>query len=640
MRLAIWQFALVLLILCSSDSMGVQSQSQQEIGELAATAQQAQQNREYSKAIELYKRLIHLSPGTAELYSNLGVSCHMAGQLEDARVAFERALSLKGTLTVPKLFLGIEYCQASQPNKAIPYLLKAVTENPKDLIAGKWLAQSYFDVQDYLSAVRQLRGAIKSSEQDAELLYLLGESYLKLSELRTRELGRAFPDSHLVLLIHGQSSEAKGDLDTALYYCRLSLQKKPDQLETHLQISNLLLAKAEFGQAIAQCQQALGLNPDDPRPNRLIVKLLIQQGQQESALTYARKLDALVRVGALSGPKPISPPAVLPVVCANQTKCAELALRLEKEREPLRALVAWKTAKGLGVLTPAMRLGLARVQFSVRLLQQAVETLKPIADLKMLPDEGAIILGRAFLEFGKPESAEPALLGIKRTSLFYPEALYELARCYGEMARKAFESLREKAPESYWADTVMARSLAARGETDQAIAEYEKALKKQPEARLIHLALGNLYWKKFDDQNAILHFEKELSRTPNNPVVNYALGHVYLERREIGRALPLLLKAVLLDPELSDARKDLGKLYLLEQKPAEAAAELETYLSQSPRDKTAYYQLFQAYKALGQQAKADGALRLFKLIDQEERQKPLQRAERHRRSDVAGSPEP
>src|SRR5437016_1253350 len=210
MRLKILQFALMSWVLCSADSLGMQNPSHNEISDLAAAAQQAQQRYEYSKAIELYQRAIHLSPGTAELYSNLGIAYHMAGQLQDARVAFEKALFLKGNLTVPKLFLGIEYCQASQPKKAISYLRKAVSEDPHDPVAQRWLAQSYYDGQDYTKAVRQLRVALGSNAKDPELLYLLGESCLKLSELRTRELGKSFPDSYLVQLIQSEAHEAKG----------------------------------------------------------------------------------------------------------------------------------------------------------------------------------------------------------------------------------------------------------------------------------------------------------------------------------------------------------------------------------------------------------------------------------------------
>ncbi len=172
--------------------------------------------------------------------------------------------------------------------------------------------------------------------------------------------------------------------------------------------------------------------------------------------------------------------------------------------------------------------------------------------------------------------------------------------------------------------------MTGNGEADQAIEEYEKALQRKPDMRLVHLAIGDLYWKKFDDERAVIHYLAELKINPNSAMANYELGHAYLEMHQPERALPFLLEAVRLHEPQVYALADLGKLYMLQRQPAKAVPVLEAYLHQSPRDKGAHYKLYQAYKMLGRQTKAEEELAILRELDQAETQKPLKKAERIR----------
>ena len=114
----------------------------------------------------------------------------------------------------------------------------------------------------------------------------------------------------------------------------------------------------------------------------------------------------------------------------------------------------------------------------------------------------------------------------------------------------------------------------ARGETDRAIAAYEKAIRLAPEYSEAHNNLGNLLMsqKKFDE--AIQHFEASIKIFPENPNTHNNLGTVHAIRGDFGKAEAYFAKAVSIQPTYYDARQNLGVAYMRLGKLDEAEKEL------------------------------------------------------------------
>jgi tetratricopeptide (TPR) repeat protein len=618
-----------LLFLCATlAAHAAQQAASNETKRLAEIARAAEQNHDYSKAADAYKRLIHLVGPSGELYSNLGLAYHMAGEHEDARQAFEKALTLKSRLTVPNLFLGIEYQLLSRPEKSIPYLLKATQEAPDDPLPHKKLAESLMETEDYPKAIAQLRAAqsLPGEKEDPELFYDLGENYLKFSSLESSKLFERVPNSPFVNLALAQKYIAGGNSDLALAQYRIAIGRDPDMPEVHRKIADILLNKGNLDDALTECRHELTLNPDDPQANLQMARFLLRQGRRDQMAPYLQKLSALgltanlefralmVESGQTPSPSDRRSNTDLRGVCSTLSQCANVALALEKEKRYNDSRNVWELARTLGPLQRNMLSSFARTLYLTGRFDQVDTVLSPLQQGEELSDQCRLVLGKSLLLLGDAERASQVLEEIKPSSGFYYLSLYVLSQALRAMAESAFNELAAVAPNSYWTHVVMAESFAEQGKIEEAIGEYSNALQVQPAARGIHMQMGNLYWKAHQSENAISQFQAELAIDLHNAMANFALGHAYLRMNQLDHAAVCLHKAIELNPFLAEAHKELGELYLLQKEPSKAVLELETAVHQNPTDNSAHYQLYRAYTVLGSSAKAQAEFGIFRRL--------------------------
>ena len=99
---------------------------------LLAEAHNAQARSDFRGAAASYRQAVAIRPDIAELWSNLGLMQHQAGEYSQAAEAFRTALRLNPALFVPNLFLGLDLMQLNRPREATAYLLAAGKLNPND----------------------------------------------------------------------------------------------------------------------------------------------------------------------------------------------------------------------------------------------------------------------------------------------------------------------------------------------------------------------------------------------------------------------------------------------------------------------------------------------------------------------------
>jgi len=106
-----------------------------------------------------------------------------------------------------------------------------------------------------------------------------------------------------------------------------------------------------------------------------------------------------------------------------------------------------------------------------------------------------------------------------------------------------------------------ALALAKLGQTNDAIKEFNEALKLSPSNSLVQRDLAIFYFKldRYPEAEKLL---QELSqRSPQDDVILYYLGRIYQERNQVDRALPLFEKVHRLNPTFSEVYYNLGTLY-------------------------------------------------------------------------------
>ena len=94
----------------------------------------------------------------------------------------------------------------------------------------------------------------------------------------------------------------------------------------------------------------------------------------------------------------------------------------------------------------------------------------------------------------------------------------------------------------------LGNALRQKGATDEAIAEYEKALQLNPDYAAAHNNLGTVFLRAGRTDEAISHFQKALQINPGNGQAQNNLGNAYLQKGDAAGAAAHFRQAMQLEP--------------------------------------------------------------------------------------------
>ena len=151
--------------------------------------------------------------------------------------------------------------------------------------------------------------------------------------------------------------------------------------------------------------------------------------------------------------------------------------------------------------------------------------------------------------------------------------------------------------------------LAAReGNTDRAIADFQRALEIDPGHSIALLNLGNAYRQKKDWATAKTTLERAVALNTEDPEANYSLGMVYAQLNDTDRAHQYLTKALTLRPVYPEALNNLGILYLRTSRTQEAIHSFQESVRLAPAYDQSYLNLAKVYEIEGDRDKARAVL--------------------------------
>jgi tetratricopeptide (TPR) repeat protein len=187
------------------------------------------------------------------------------------------------------------------------------------------------------------------------------------------------------------------------------------------------------------------------------------------------------------------------------------------------------------------------------------------------------------------------------------EASYWLERTYQALGAESYAQLENSFPDSWRTHQLRAEGFALRRDHDDVIKEYEAALQLRPNEAELHEAIGEFYLDNRSDEDARSELEKAEALDPSRTKTLYLLGRLYVLDSENEKAVPVLERALQLQPNLNEASGLLGTAYIRMGKFSEAIPSLE---KAAPLDHIGniHYQLYQAYRKLGEAELAQKAL--------------------------------
>ncbi len=256
------------------------------------------------------------------------------------------------------------------------------------------------------------------------------------------------------------------------------------------------------------------------------------------------------------------------------------------------------------------------------------------------PDDlqGQYFSGLAHLSLEQYPEATTALLAARAVDPRNVDVLYHLAQSYIGQARRnpsrvdslarLYEDVVRQIgaldPGSFRIAQLRAGYFEATGAKAEAIGELEALLQRDPRVRGLHYTLGCLYAESRQYDKALEQFDKEMSLDAPYPRTYFQLGHVYVALEKPAQALPLLQKAIQVEPENAKlVWVDIGRAYRLMNDPRKASVSFEKAIALGERNASVYYQLSMAARSAGDAQLSREALAMSQRLRGEEKPKHL-----------------
>ena len=165
-----------------------------------------------------------------------------------------------------------------------------------------------------------------------------------------------------------------------------------------------------------------------------------------------------------------------------------------------------------------------------------------------------------------------------------------------DQAEQLAVSLQEQFPNDTVGPIMLARIALRNGQSDQAVAALEVAVRLDQKSPLPRYFLGMVLMARHQERKAIANLKAASRLEPRSPVFHRGLGVVYAMRGDLPRAVRAFKTSLALDPSAVESVRGLAKI-LMQQGDTESAIQLlSDYLSEHGNDRVLQELLAQAYQ--------------------------------------------
>lgn len=179
-----------------------------KVEHLYAEAKEAQARGDAAAAIADYESILQIAPRLAAAYNNLGILYLQQRDYPRAVSILEKGLQVDPKMPSASALLGISLYELHDYDRARPRLEAALRSNPKDDHAELFLAKDLIKLGELDSAARHLQNLAHRTSNNQEVWYLLGTTYMQLSEKALSKMNAIDPNSPLVHQMSGEIMES------------------------------------------------------------------------------------------------------------------------------------------------------------------------------------------------------------------------------------------------------------------------------------------------------------------------------------------------------------------------------------------------------------------------------------------------
>src|SRR5579859_1308088 len=295
---------------------------------LYAEAKQAQARGDQSTAIAKYESILKVSPRLGAAYNNLGLLYFQQREFQQAADILEKGLKVDPKMASASALLGIALYETGKYQEARPKLEAALRSNPKDDNAELFLANDLIKLGELEPAAAHLQNLSRRKPQDQETWYLLGKTYMQLSEQALSKMNAIDPNSVLAHEMSGEIMESMKNYDGAVLEYKKAVEMAPQQAGTHYRLGNAYWSLGEWDAAIKEFEGELANDPRNCEAQGQIGNILIAQ-----RMNFEEGLAAVDKALAM---------------CPNQTQArvdrGRALLKLKRNEEGVKDLQAAEQA--------------------------------------------------------------------------------------------------------------------------------------------------------------------------------------------------------------------------------------------------------------------------------------------------------
>ncbi len=306
--------------------------------------------------------------------------------------------------------------------------------------------------------------------------------------------------------------------------------------------------------------------------------------------------------------------AVLKARPSDGEAYAHLGLLEARQERYKNAVPLYRRALALSPQMPGLRLNLGLALFKGGELKQAIQVFSPLRTglAKDSPEARRItaLLGLAYYGVGNYSTAVPYL---KSAAIDDPQNLqFRLVLAHSCLSSRQFQCVLDTYheilalnAESAEADMLAGEAMDEMHNSGGAIEQFRAAVKADPREPNVHFGLGYLLWTQNQFEEAAEQFHDELDNVPDNAQALAFLADSDMQTNRAAEAIPLIKKALQIDPKIGRAHLDLGILYASHGEVQDATRELKKAALLMPGDPSPHWRLARIYQATGDRTHAN-----------------------------------
>jgi tetratricopeptide (TPR) repeat protein len=260
-----------------------------QVQQLYAQAQAAQQGNDVATAIQKYREMIRLAPHLAAAYNNLGRLYFNQHDYGHAEQTLSQGLRLNPDMPTASAMLGMSYFETGQVQKAEEPMETALRANPKDALVEITLAKVRIHLRKYDGAVDLLKAYTEQNPRDQEAWYLLGNTYLQLSEDSLGRINQIDPNSVVAHEVAGEIDESMHNYDGALVEYKKAIDKAPNEAAPHIHMANAFWSISKWDSARTEFEAGLAHDPNNCTAHWKLGNTILEAGEPGEALTHLNK---------------------------------------------------------------------------------------------------------------------------------------------------------------------------------------------------------------------------------------------------------------------------------------------------------------------------------------------------------------